>query len=174
MKDGRSSEAYFRLLDTLRKMRRSGSIAGVVAFQPSSGDFMDQALPPDPASYEEAMARRVREAAQPGVTVIALVGNVHAMRTKASFRGGYLPMAGRLPGEKLLTFDIDGRSGHTWACMGQPMSCASHPFPSRDVDRPRGVIMNDGSAGPYSGVIVLGAPLTTSPPQHAATTDTPD
>lgn len=174
IKDGRSSEAYFRLLDRLRRMRRSGSIAGVVAFEPGSGEFKGQPFLPDPGFSEEAMARRVRDAAQPGVTVVALVGNIHAMRTRINSRGGYLPMAGWFPREQLLTFDIDGRSGHSWACMGQPMSCAPHPFPNRNVDRPRGVIMNESSAGPYSGVIVLGAPFTVSPPQHTAATGRSD
>lgn len=173
IKDGRSSEAFFRLLDRLRKMRRSGSIAGVVAFQPGVSDFKAEALPPGPGAYEEAMARRVRGAAQPGATVIALVGNVHAMRTEVSFRERYLPMAGRLPQEQLITFNINGRSGHTWACMGRPMSCASHPLPSRDVGRTRGVVMNDGNNGPYSGVIAVGGPLTASPPQRTTATKNP-
>ena len=65
-KDGRSSEAYFRLLQTLRQWRSAGRIASVIAFQPSGPSA-------SPGEYEEAMAKLVRSAAGPGATVIATI-----------------------------------------------------------------------------------------------------
>ena len=161
MKDGRSSEAYFRLFETLRQMRAAGRIVSIVAFQPSSFT-----APPSPGDYEKAMAELVRSAAGSDDTVIVLVGNVHAMRTEVTWRGGYLPMAAHLPAEATITLNVLDRGGETWSCIGQPVVCGPNPSRPSDETTPRGVSLSSDGKAPYSGALYLGAATTASPPQQ--------
>lgn len=163
MKDGRSSEAYFQLFETLRQLRSTGAIVSVVAFQPSNF-----ASPPSPVEYEQAMAELVRSAARKNATVVALVGNVHAMRTEVSWRGGYLPMAGHLPAEATVTLNAPGEGGETWACSGQPMTCGPMPLGSYGQARSRAVELSSDTQAAYSGVLYLGIPTTASLPVSSA------
>lgn len=159
MKDGRSSEATFRLFETLRRMRSEGRIASVVAFQPVSSE-----APPSAADYEKAMAELVRSAARSDATVIALVGNVHAMRTEVRWRGGYLPMAAHLPAEATVTLNVMDEGGESWSCIGEPVVCGPHPGRPPGGTRPRAVELSADGQGPYSGVLYLGTATTASPP----------
>src|SRR5690606_25542319 len=93
-KDGRSSQAYFRLFETLRQMRAAGRIVSVVAFQPAA--FSER---PTPAEYEAAMAEMLKTASTDDATVIALVGNLHAMMGETPWEPKYLAMAAHLPRE---------------------------------------------------------------------------
>ena len=164
-KDGRSSEAYFHLFETLRQMRSAGRISSVVAFQPSS--FTSR---PSPAEYEKAMADVLERAAQSGETVVVLVGNVHAMRGDVPQQPPYLAMAGNLPAEATATFNTRGEGGETWACHGTPGSrpdqieCGAHASGTA-TGRKRGVELNSTPEDPYSGVLYLGTPTSASPPQ---------
>jgi len=160
MKDGRSSEAYFRLFETLRQMRQAGRIASVVAFQPSHFDRH-----PTPVEYEKAMAERVRAAGQSGAIVLALTGNVHAMRTEVPWQGGYLPMAGHLPSEATVTLNLVAEGGESWNCQGGADSCRAHASPGPPQPHQRGVVFGAGDNEPFSGVLYLGVPSTASPPQ---------
>lgn len=159
-KDGRSSQAYFRLLETLRQLRATHRIASVVAFQPSEPLA-------SPEAYEKAMAATVQAAGGADATVLALVGNVHAMRTKVSFQGGYLPMAAHLPPGRTLTFNAPGEGGKSWACMGNPVTCGPQSLGTYRP-RTRGVELIPGDEAPYSGALYLGVPTTASPPQVPA------
>lgn len=159
MKDGRSSEAYFRLFETLRQMRSAGRIASVVAFQPTG--FTAQ---PTAADYEKAMAELVRAAARSDTTVVALVGNVHAMRTEVPRQGGYLPMAAHLPAEATVTLNALGEGGESWACTGQPVVCGVSPGRPSGRTRTRAVELTPDAQAPYSGMLHLGTATTASPP----------
>jgi hypothetical protein len=157
--DGRTSEAYFSLFETLRQMYADRRIISVVAFQPSG--LTER---PTPAGYEKAMADRLAAAAMDGTTVIALVGNAHAMRTEVPWGDRYLAMAGHLPREATLAFNTVFDGGEVWNCRGQPVICGPSTSPSRGNPRSRGVeVLQDD--GPYSGVIYLGTSTTASPPQ---------
>lgn len=162
MKDGRSSQAFFRLFEKLRQMRSAGRVVSIVAFQPVSFT-----APPSPGEYEKAMAELVRSAKRTDTTVIALVGNVHAMRTKVTWRGGYLPMAAHLPAEATVTLNVLDRGGETWSCVGQPVVCGPNPSVPSDETNPRGVSLSSDGQAPYSGVLYLGAATTASPPQQS-------
>lgn len=163
MKDGRSSEAYFRLFDTLRQMKAAGRIEGVVAFQPSSFT-----APPTPAEYEREMAELLQSAAGHDEMVIALVGNVHAMRTEVPFQQRYMAMAGNLPETETVTLNVIANGGSYWNCTGGPDQCGVKPSYSRGEERQRGVQLNSDESGPYSGVIYLGTATTASFPQGEA------
>jgi hypothetical protein len=159
MKDGRSSEAYFQLFESLRRMFAAGLIAKVVAFQPST--FKTQ---PTPAEYEQAMADLLIAAAQSDTTVMVLVGNVHAMRTDVPWQPTYTPMAGRLPREQTVSLNASAQGGAAWNCHGAD-SCGPHalpdPTPNHQV---LGVEMHAEDAM-YSGTLHLGRPTTASTPK---------
>ena len=160
MKDGRSSEASFRLFETLRQWKAAGRIAGVVAMQPSNFSAR-----PTPAEYEKAMADLVAAAAGPDAIVLALTGNVHARRSEVPWGDRYLPMAAHLPRESTVTLDVWSAGGEAWNCTG-PTTCGPNPLQGPPNARARGVEL--GAAGDaYSGVLHLGAPATASPPQSA-------
>lgn len=161
MKDGRSSEAYFSLFETLRQMRHAGRISSVVAFQPSRFDH-----DPTPAEYEQAMAELVEAAGQSGATVLALVGNVHAMRTQVPWQGGYMPMAGHLPREATVTLNLVADGGESWNCQGGPDTCRANSSRSPPQPHQRGTKLGSDEGEPFSGVLYLGGPTTASPPQQ--------
>jgi len=160
MKDGRSSEAYFRLFETLRQMRHAGRIASVVAFEPWR--FETQ---PTPDEYEKAMADLVQAAGQSGATVLALVGNIHAMRTEVQWQGGYMPMAGHLPPAATVTLNLVADGGESWNCQGGPDSCRANASPGPPQPHQRGVELSADNGEPFSGVLYLGSSTTASPPQ---------
>jgi hypothetical protein len=165
MKDGRSSEAYFRLFETLRQMRAAGKIQSVIGFQPAS--FAQR---PTPEEYEKAMADIVLSGTKDGATVVALVGNVHAMRTAVPRDPPYVPMAGHLPPAQIVTLNLVATGdGETWACQGAPVECGTKPSPGAANGHPRGVDLNSGGDGGYSGVLFLGVPTSASPPQPVPT-----
>jgi hypothetical protein len=165
MKDGRSSEAYFRLFERLRQMRAAGMIGQVIAFQPFS--FSER---PTQEQYERAMADLLKAGLQPETTVLALVGNVHAMLARVPWEPRYMAMAGHLPASEVLTLNVVGGGGETWVCNRGADDCGPKPAGPPN-NRPRGVELNPPGAEPYSGVFHLGAPTTVSPPQ--AGTQTP-
>jgi hypothetical protein len=111
IKDGRSSQAQFKLFEALRQLYSRRKISGVLAFQPSSR-FSSA------ADYERAMADKLKSLSTAENLVIALVGNVHAMRVKVSFSDQYcMPMAGWLPNEQTITAAFKVNGGTQWACI---------------------------------------------------------
>lgn len=162
MKDGRSSEAFFRLFETLRQMRAAGAIERVVAFQPGLRSFASR---PAPEAFEKAMADRVVAGSEQGATVVALVGNIHAMLTPVPWEPRYLPMAAHLPGEQVVTLNLIANGGETWACRTGPGDCGPKPA-GPPLDHARGVDLTPTRGGAYSGVLYLGMPTTASPPQQ--------
>ena len=158
MKDGRSSEAYFKMFQSLKKLRLEGKIRSVVAFQPAH--FTKQ---PTPEEYEKAMAATLAAGIPGDATVIALVGNSHSMTAAVPWEPHYLPMAAHLPMESTRGLNVTGDGGEAWNCMGQPMKCGAHPISPTNLQMPRGLVMSpEGS--PYSGTIYLGSATTASPP----------
>ena len=166
MKDGRSSEAYFRLFETLRRMRAAGMIQSVIAFQPAS---LTQR--PTPEEYEKVMADIVLSGTKYGATVVALVGNVHAMLTTVPFDPHYMPMAGHLAAGQVVTLNfMPSGSGETWVCRTGPDDCGAKPWGGASNGHPRGVELSSSGEGAYSGVLYLGVPTTASSPQPVPAT----
>ncbi|WP_156457730.1 DUF6624 domain-containing protein [Altererythrobacter sp. Root672] len=156
IKDGRSSEAYFRLFRTLRQMSSEGRIISVVAFQPSA--FSER---PTPAKYEEAMAELLKGAAAGDATVIALVGNLHAMLDETPWEPKYLAMAAHLPREATVTLNTVSDGGETWTCQGQPIKCGPYLTAPNGITRSRRVELGSDDSS-YSGVFYLGTSTTAS------------
>lgn len=163
LKDGRSSQAYFRLFEALREMRSAGRISSVIAFQPTNISW-----PFTPETYEKAMASILLQAAGPSSRVIALVGNVHAMRTEVKFSSAYVPMADHLPRQETRTFNTVSDGGEHWTCSSPengPVICGPRPYPKTGQPHQRGIELSATNDGPYSGAIYLGTPATASSPQ---------
>lgn len=157
-KDGRSSRAQFDLFERLRVMYSHGRIAGVIAFQPVA-DIAS------PAGYEIAMAAELRRAARPDHLVVALVGNVHAMRTKVSFsKPAYMPAAGLLPRQHTVSVALRGEGGEQWACTSMT-DCGVISTPSPAQRTPSSIRIEPAKASPYSAILYLGKPTSASPPQ---------
>lgn len=161
MKDGRSSEATFRLFEDLRRMHATGQVKAVVAFLPSHLTEY-----PGPAGYEQAMAEGILVGDQPGTITLVLTGNAHAMRTQVPWEPKYMAMAGHLPAEATVTLNTFAEGGETWVC--QSGVCGAKPWPAAPESRPRSVSLSSDEQGLYSGVIHLGTSLTASPPQVPA------
>jgi hypothetical protein len=161
-KDGRSSEAFFRLFESLRRLHAQGHVTRVVAFQDSTPYDRSAGQAP----YEEKLAAIVRDAATPGATVIALVGNLHARKTEVDFGKPFMPMASRLPADRTLTLDAVGNGGTAWNCTGPtPPDCGPHPNRA-NAPAERGVELKPVEDGAYDGRLNLGTETTASPPQR--------
>lgn len=163
VKDGRSSEAFFRLCEQLRRWHKIGKVRAVIAFQPVR--FKES---PTSAEYERAMADLIKKNTPKGFRVLALVGNVHAIRTKVDFGPEpYLPMAGHLPSRNTISLDISSNGvSSAWACRGQGQ-CGDMKFGRKGDEHARGVILNKESNEQYDGQLFLGTSTTASVPQTA-------
>lgn len=157
--DGRSSIAYFQLFETLRAMKAAHRIDRVIGFQPAASPALSTS-----AAREEAMAQRLMAQARPGTTMVALVGNVHAMQ--AAPTRPYRTMASYLPPERTITLDTQGNGGSIWACMGSPVTCDTQPMASGVTSNPpqRHVELLSQPGQPYAGVLYLGQATSASPP----------
>lgn len=161
MKDGRSSEAIFRLFENLRKMHAAGAIQSVIAFQPWG---LREGF--SRADYEKAMAEMVLSSTDGGATVIALVGDAHSRLTEVTFGGeAYKPMAAQLPADQVVTLFVLYTQGEAWICQAD--GCGPKPSVDLTGGRARGLELGAAGRGMYSGVVYLGVPLTASPPQTA-------
>lgn len=162
VKDGRSSEAYFRLFKRLRELRSAGRISRVVAFQPlynpGPGGF-------NPGHYENALAASLLGRSPKGTRVLVLVGNVHAMRVPPVWaKPPYLPMAGYLPAGETVNLDARWNGGSYWACTSDT-DCGPQAAPPPPTKLPRGITM-DAPDGSFTGALNLGVEVTASPPQR--------
>lgn len=161
-KDGRSSQAMFRLFQDLRVMQAAGKVERVVAAM-----AIDPAGPPSRSRHEELMAGAVAAAGQNGATVLMLVGNAHARLQPLGFGGEvYPPMAALLPGAQTVTLNIENNGGETWACTGRPIACGPIANGRDEVLSDQRKVRLDGADGEdYSGRLFLGTPTTASSPQ---------
>jgi hypothetical protein len=161
-KDGRTSQAMFRLFRQLQRMHQTGQVKRVVAFQPTAFE-----APPSRAGYEEMLAHPVAAAASDGDTVLVLVGGAHASFQSFGFGGeDYPPMAAVLPRAQTITLNIENNGGETWACTGQPVSCGAIFNGRMEVlSAVREVRLDGGAEDRYSGQLFLGTATTVSPPQ---------
>ena len=164
--DGRSSKAFFRLFDRLRQMHHAGTVKRVVAFQ---DDRPDRDQPGDQGPYEMRLAAIVHDAATPGATVLALVGNLHARKTEVDpGQRPFMPMASHLPAGETLTLNALGNGGTAWNCIGPttPPACGAHPDHGSLAPARRGVALQPVDGGAYDGVLNLGTETTASPPER--------
>jgi len=139
IQDGRGSVAFVRLFDQLRRMKQAGKIRGVV------GSDVGSSTPPG-QQRDAAMAQAWTAVSAPdNGLILALVGNVHAMR-KPMVRPNYtIVTAGSLmPPERTVTVNVVGSGGTAWTCgregcgahiAGPPRAAATGITYSTDADR---------------------------------------
>lgn len=159
-KDGRSSEAMFRLFERLHLLHKAGKVRAVIAFQQVK--FKG---PPSKVEYERAMAEVITANTLEGSHTLVLVGNVHARQAEVNFGGEtYIPMAGHLPKEKTLTLNIANDGGLAWAC-GAPPECGPMTIGRKNGLHKRGVVLATKPGEAYGGQLFIGLATTASPPQ---------
>lgn len=164
MQDGRGSVAFVRLLNRLREMKRAGRITRVVAF-----DVGPSTPPGQDRNAVMAQNWRAISASENGL-VLALVGNVHAMRKPVTFGSRTIvPAASLMPADRTVTLNIVGAGGKAWICLRE--GCGE-----RDVGPPRtavpGIAYSTDSETRWGATYALGVPTTAAPPAvpqgHAA------
>lgn len=159
--DGRSSVAYFRLFENLRRLRESGHIISVIAFQPNyspkSGVF-------NAGDYENALASSLISRTKEIGRVLVLVGNAHALRTSPTWaKPPYLPMAGYLPAKNSITLDARWNAGSYWTCGSDP-ECGVKVIRATAPPLARGIVLNS-TTGAYDGALNIGINVSASTPK---------
>ncbi len=134
MRDGRSSRAMLRLIDSVRALRGSGADLDIFAMEPDYGDKAAIAHAGGFTVVKEAgMAQAIRHAmdgAKPPPLVIALMGNFHARYGKNSPAG-----SAQTPSVTERLADVApyvvlpfARQSDTWNCQSD--GCKVHSFAS--------------------------------------------
>jgi erythromycin esterase-like protein len=126
--DGRRNFEVIELLERLRALRAQGKAVSVRAIDVP----IDQPL--DSERRDQAMAGKIREAflALPAqARLLALTGNVHAMRAKPLFAPPEMqtPMGSRLLDLDPYSVRIVAGGGQSWACMAA--ACGPQVQPER-------------------------------------------
>lgn len=159
LQDGRTSTAFLRLFERLRVLKRAGRIAGVVA-----ADVRSRAAMAGPRDAAMARAWQAIPVAGDGV-VLALVGNLHAMRTSWTFAGRTIETAGSLmPRAQTMTVNVMGLGGTAWTC--QDDGCAPHAAGDARFAK-AGIAATTDPAIPYDAMYELGVPTTAALPAKA-------
>ena len=161
--DGRSSEAIFSLLETLRILVRAGADIRVFSTQP---DY----LTAQPQFYDElaradGWARLA--AARPDAVNLVLVGRAHAaLRDNDDL--GFLPAAAHLRAAEVLAIGPAEEGGAQWSLdvspTGQPLM-GVHPLPGRPRGR-GGIGMLRDTASGWNAIYAFGAPARPSLPER--------
>lgn len=125
--DGRMSQAWLALIDTLRDLRRQGRDVQVFTMEPTYGTPADVAAAGGPVRVKEVgMAKAIREQLKhspPGALVAALMGNYHS-RVGAEMPDRESSVTYRLAADRPLVVLPQSGHGTFWAMVG-PASRAS-------------------------------------------------
>jgi len=161
--DGRGSVAFMRLFDRLRQLKKASRIGGVVASDVGRST-------PEGLDRNAAMARTWTAIPAPDHgLVLALVGNLHAMRKPVSFSNRTIVTAGSLmPAKQTMTVNIEGNGGQEWNCRQD--GCGPHDAgPSRASASASGITYSDDPDRRWDGTYRLGIPTTAASPAVPAT-----
>lgn len=148
MRDGRSSEAMFAMMNAIRQMRADGAEIELLAldFDPVA----DADLAEADNTRDAAMARRTLAASERADRVIVLAGNVHTRASRYE-RGDYrVETIGSLhPREAFLSVNALTDGGSSWNCRGasiDTVECRVHESRGGTFDGPPRVL-EDGEYG---------------------------
>ena len=143
--DGRSSAAMLALLESARRLRSEGRDVGLVLF-----DIVGNVADRDVAMADN-LSRAMSQA--PQATFIALVGNLHARRTKGTFKQNF--MVARLveTGVPITALLATHAGGSSWACAPE---CGPLALTTTTKSGP-GVQLEPVEDRAYDGTINLGA-----------------
>lgn len=171
-RDGVGSQAMFKMLSNLHRLRNEGHAIDIVAFNGITDEdqrtrFADL---PSQGPHEAAQAENIGRAAQAGSydRVLVLVGNLHAIKESYNFGGGrFDPMARRLEGYgSVLSFRMRHAGGTNWSCQRE---CAANPAEANgSFDLKPFVTFNNEQAdwlsSKYDGFYWVGT-ISASPPK---------
>lgn len=156
MPDGRGSVASLRMLDRFRRMKRSGRITGVLGFDTGRSTSSEQ-------TRDAAMAKAwtAIPAADNGI-ILALTGNIHAMRTPFVRPNRTIVTAGSLmPPTRTITVNVVGNGGKAWTCQSD--GCGEHANgPPRAASA--GILYSDKVDHAWGATYELGRPTTAAAP----------
>ena len=141
--DGRRNMDMLELIERMRQLRHRGHGIAILAFDDAPGAQVGS------EARDQAMAERLRAAlrAKPGMRLIALAGNVHAMRRRPENAPAEMQasMGSRLLDLDPFSVDISAQTGQFWAC---PHRCGPEDVHARGRSGP-------SSDGVYDYEIVL-------------------
>lgn len=158
LQDGRSSKAMLDLAERLREYKAASLIAGVDLIIDDNQQYSTS------DAYEARMAALVSNAAaaSPSALVLVYSGNAHARQSTVSYGGEtYREAAAHLPPGSVVSVNLSGDAGTTWAC--EETTCGPQSYAPLGPHHPRGLTRADISAG-YDAVIYTGTATTASPP----------
>ncbi|HKQ61946.1 MAG TPA: hypothetical protein VJS92_11700 [Candidatus Polarisedimenticolaceae bacterium] len=158
--DGRRSNAMLELVDSARRLRRTGAPLEVVRF-----DVSERTASPE--ARDEAMAAAIVAARRerPDAFFIVYAGNLHTMKRGASWQPGYRWMAMRLAeaGVTFRSLNVRYTDGSAWTCRdGDPEHCGPAFVGSRYAEA-SGVHLEPSTDGNYDGWFGVGK-ITAAPP----------
>lgn len=164
IRDGRASEAIFRLIEALRQIKQVHPDLAVVAFDHPSEQ------PGTSAAREKGMAQLLLAArqARPTAPVLALTGNGHAGKSEWTSLGPPFPaMSQYFPADRTVAVSFDVTGGEIWACSrpaeDAPEACGPRPVPARSNARPRGIFEGSERKG-FDATISIGSAFSASSP----------
>lgn len=164
LQDGRTSAAFLRLFDRLRRLKQQGLIAGVRGFDmPSDGSAHG-----DRNAYMAARLTAIAD--ETGGLVLVLVGNFHAIRTRMTFGGqSVAPAASLLPSGARVSVNVVGDGGSAWNCQSD--GCRVH---SEEPASPAkaGIMPTRDPADRFDAIYELGKPFTAAEPAVRGIADT--
>lgn len=165
LQDGRTSVAFLRLFDRLRRLKQQGLIAGVRGFD----------MPSDGSAHGDRnafMAARLTTIAhETGGLVLALVGNFHAIRTSMTFGGqSVAPAASLLPAGARVSVNVVGDGGSAWNCQSD--GCRVHSEEAAVGSAKAGITPTRDPADRFDAVYELGKPFTAARPAVPGIADT--
>ena len=169
--DGRGSVAMLALVERLRVMASGGLPVRVVAFRPATAAGLSG------TAAERAMADswQTSVANDPRGRLVALVGNVHALRSPWR---DVEPAAMHLPREQLVTLVWDRVGGEAWNCRAAArapaaggrhrLDCGPHPIGGATTPIPPRGLVPIAAGAPESALYDFsyspGRAFTASPP----------
>jgi hypothetical protein len=152
MRDGRSSQAWLGMIETLRGMRARSLPVNVFVLNDLSFT----------GSYDQVMAARLRRehAAHPDALVLGYTGNIHSMlKTVAPFPA---PVGALLADLKPVSIELSSDGGQSWFCRGAG-ECGPGDWPAPRENGPPHAARPSPRTGVYSLQLNVGR-ITASPP----------
>lgn len=153
-KDGRASVAMAALIERMRELKSKNMPVSVFAFDAQTASGLDR---------DAALAKAIRDfrSRNPGLPIVALMGNVHASLEPMQFGEKKVVTTGALLSDAAPTsLLLAAKTGTAWVCMPE---CSAHEMPGKWADaRARGFVGESPQSG-YTAAYVLPA-STASPP----------
>lgn len=160
-RDGRSSEAIVRLLDSLRELRQQGASVKIELLDPGPGGFKDG------QDRDRQMAANLAAAVErsPGDVFVSLTGNLHNRIVRGWSNNPDYEWMGYILRQKyadrLVSLNASSTGGTAWVCFGD--NCGAQPMKGRGETGDPRITLHPRDESGYDGTYFIGA-MTASPP----------